>query len=180
MAGKKAAEYTKNLFYDAAKQRQYANAFRAVFPFAQAQFNTFYKWTQLLKDNPIQFYKLGRAYNALTQPGSSAIYDLTGVNYDENQGFFYQDEFGETRFRYPIAGSVIGALAGKNLDSAQALQLTAPVQALNLAFGAVNPAVPGIGPAAQILYAASGKSGAFGPEWNFMREIIFQIGRAHV
>lgn len=176
MAGKKATEYTKNLFYDAARQRQYANAWRAVFPFAQAQFNTFYKWGQLLKDNPVQFYKLGRAYNALTKEGSSAIYDVTGVEYDENQGFFYQDEFGETRFRYPIAGSVIGALAGKNLDSAQALQLTAPVQALNLAFGAVNPAVPGIGPAAQILYAASGKSAAFGPEWNFLRDIIFPFG----
>ena len=176
MAGTKAAEYTKNLFYDAARQRQYANAWRAVFPFAQAQFNTLYKWTQLLKDNPIQFYKLGRAYNALTQPGSSAIYDLTGVEYDEGQGFFYEDEFGETRFRYPLAGSVIGALAGRNLDSAQGLQLTAPVQALNLAFGAVNPAVPGIGPAGQILYAASGKSGAFGPEWNFLRQIIFPFG----
>lgn len=176
MAGKKAAEYTENLFYNAAKQRQHANAMRAIFPFAQAQFNTFYKWTQLLKDNPVQFYKLGRAYNALTKPGSSAIYDLTGVNYDENQGFFYQDEFGETRFRYPLAGSVIGAMVGKNFDSAQALQLTAPVQSLNLAFGAVNPAIPGIGPAGQILYAASGKSGAFGPEWNFLRQIIFPFG----
>lgn len=176
MAGKKAAEYTENLFYNAAKQRQYANAWRAIFPFAQAQFNTIYKWSQLLKDNPVQFYKLGRAYNALTQPGSSAIYDLTGVEYDENQGFFYEDEFGETRFRYPLAGSVIGALAGKNFDTASALQLTAPVQALNLAFGAVNPAVPGIGPAGQIIYAASGKSGAFGPEWNFLRQIIFPFG----
>lgn len=176
MAGKKAAEYTKNLFYDAARQRQWANAWRAVFPFAQAQFNTIYKWGQLLKDNPVQFYKLGRAYNALTKEGSSAIYDITGVEYDENQGFFYEDEFGETRFRYPLAGSVIGAIAGKNFDSAQALQLTAPVQALNLAFGAVNPAVPGIGPAGQILYAASGKSGAFGPEWNFLRDIIFPFG----
>jgi hypothetical protein len=45
-----------------------------------------------------------------------------------------------------------------------------------LAFGAVNPAVPGIGPAGQILYAASGKSGAFGPEWNFLRDIIFPFG----
>jgi hypothetical protein len=176
MAGKKATEYTQNLFYNAAKQRQYAQAWRAVFPFAQAQFNTLYKWGQLFKDNPIQFYKLGRAYNALTQPGSSAIYDLTGVQYDENQGFFYEDEFGETRFRYPLAGSVIGAMAGMNLEASQALQITAPVQALNLAFGSVNPAIPGIGPMGQILYAASGKSGAFGPEWDFLRQIIFPFG----
>ena len=176
MAATKASKYTKDLFYDAAKQRQYANAFRAVFPFAQAQFNTMYKWSQLLKDNPVQFYRLGRAYNALTQSGSSAIYDLTNTKYDENQGFFYKDEFGETRFRYPLAGSIIGALAGKNIDSAQALQITAPVQSLNLVFGAVNPAIPGIGPMGQIAYAASGKSKAFGPAWDSMRQIIFPFG----
>jgi len=176
MAAKKASQYTKDLFYDASRQRQYANAFRAVFPFAQAQFNTMYKWSQLLKDNPVQFYKLGRAYNALTQEGSSAIYDLTGTKYDENQGFFYKDEFGETRFRYPLAGNIIGALAGKNIDSAQALQITAPVQSLNLVFGAVNPAIPGIGPMGQIIYGASGKSKAFGPEWDAMRQIIFPFG----
>ena len=176
MAAEKAAKYTKDLFYNAAEQRQYANAVRLIFPFAQAQFNTIFKWSQLLKDQPIQLYKVGRAYNALTQSGSSAIYDLTGTKYDENQGFFYKDEFGETRFRYPLAGSFIGALAGKNIDTAQALQITAPVQSLNLAFGAVNPAVPGIGPVGQILYAASGKSKAFGPEWDAMRQIIFPFG----
>ena len=176
MAARKASKYTKDLFYDASKQRQYANAIRSIFPFAQAQFNTMYKWSQLLKDNPVQFYRLGRAYNALTQSGSSAIYDLTNTKYDENQGFFYKDEFGETRFRYPLAGSIIGALAGKNIDSAQALQITAPVQSLNLVFGAVNPAIPGIGPMGQIFYAASGKSKAFGPAWDSMRQIIFPFG----
>lgn len=176
MAAKKASKYTKDLFYDASKQRQYANAVRSVLPFAQAQFNTIYKWSQLLKDNPVQFYKIGRAYNALTQEGSSAIYDLTGTKYDENQGFFYKDEFGETRFRYPLAGSIIGAMAGKNIDTAQALQITAPVQSLNLAFGAVNPIIPGIGPMGQILYGASGKSKEFGPVWDSMRQIIFPFG----
>jgi hypothetical protein len=176
MAAQKAAKYTKGLFYNAAEQRQYANAMRLVFPFAQAQFNTIYKWSQLLKDNPTQFYKIGRAYNALTQEGSSAIYDITGTKYEENQGFFYKDEFGETRFRYPLAGSVIGAMAGKNIDTAQALQITAPVQSLNLAFGAVNPLVPGIGPIGQITYAATGRSKAFGPGWDAMRQIIFPFG----
>jgi len=88
MAAKKASEYTKNLFYNAAEQRQYANAIRIVFPFAQATFNTIYKWAELAKDNPQQIYKLTRAYNALTQPGSSAIYDITGTKYDDGQGSF--------------------------------------------------------------------------------------------
>ncbi|MFN9958690.1 MAG: hypothetical protein ACK55I_36835, partial [bacterium] len=101
---------------------------------------------------------MGRAYNSLNKEGTSAIYDITGVKYDEGQGFIYEDEFGEKRFRYPIAGSFLGALVGKNADAAQALQLSAPVKSLNLAFCYVNPGVPGIGPAGQFIYQASGKS----------------------
>jgi hypothetical protein len=176
MAARKASEYTKNLFYDAAKQRQYANALRIIFPFAQAQFNTLNKWGQLLKDNPAQFYKLGRAYQALTKPGSSAIYDVTGVKYDDNQGFFYKDEYGQERFRYPLAGTIIGAMVGQNIGASSPLQLTAPVQALNLAAGAVNPMIPGIGPVGQLVYKASGASRAFGPEWDAIRQVVFPFG----
>ena len=178
MAAKQASKYTKDLFYDAAKQRQYSNAVRMIFPFAQAQFNTLYKWGQLSLDNPVQFYKLGRAYNALTQQGSSAIYDLTGVKYDENQGFFYKDEFGELRFRYPLAGSILGGLTAKNIDAAQALQLTAPVQSLNLAFGSVNPGMPGIGPVGQFALSATGKSQAFGPVWDALRDTVMPFGES--
>ncbi len=119
---------------------------------------------------------LGRAYNSLTKEGSSAIYDITGVKYDEGQGFVYEDEFGEKRFRYPIAGSFIGGLVGRNIDSAQSLQLTAPVQSLNLAFGSVNPGVPGIGPVGQFAFQASGKSAAFGPVWDTMRNLVMPFG----
>jgi hypothetical protein len=176
LASKKASEYTKNLFYDATKQSQAANAIRLIFPFAQAQYNTMGTWSKLFKDNPVEFYKVGRAFNALTQPGTSAIYDLTGVKYDENQGFFYTDEFGVQRFRYPLAGSVIGAIAGKSVSAGQALQLTAPVEALNVAWGQVNPALPGFGPTAQVIYKLSGKSGAFGPGYDAIRKVIFPFG----
>ena len=176
LASKKAAEYTKNLFYDATKQSQSANAMRLIFPFAQAQFNTMNTWSKLFKDNPVQFYKVGRAFNALTQPGTSAIYDLTGVKYDENQGFFYTDEFGVQRFRYPLAGSLIGAIAGKSVSAGQAMQLTAPVEALNVAWGQVNPALPGFGPTGQFLFKISGKSGAFGPGYDALRKVIFPFG----
>jgi hypothetical protein len=176
LASNKASEYTKNLFYDATKQSQAANAIRLIFPFAQAQYNTMGTWTKLFFDNPVQFYKVGRAFNALTQPGTSAIYDLTGVKYDENQGFFYTDEFGVQRFRYPLAGSLIGAIAGKSVSRGQALQLTAPVEALNVAWGQVNPALPGFGPTAQVLYKLSGKSGAFGPGYDAIRKVIFPFG----
>ena len=176
LASKKASDYTKNLFYDATKQSQSANALRLIFPFAQAQFNTMNTWNRLFWENPVQFYKVGRAFQALTQPGTSAIYDLTGVKYDENQGFFYTDEFGVQRFRYPLAGSIIGAIAGKSVSAGQALQLTAPVEALNVAWGQVNPALPGFGPTGQLLFKLSGKSGAFGPGYDALRKVIFPFG----
>lgn len=179
LAGKSATKYTKNLFYDAAKQRNIAAQWRLIFPFAQAQFNTISKWLELSLKNPVQPYKFMRAYNSLTQPGSSAIYQLTGIEYDDNQGFFYKDEFGETRFRYPFAGSIMGGLAGKaitNSDAKQALQFTAPAQALNLAFGAVNPMVPGIGPVGSFAMQGTGRDEAFGPVNEFLRNIVMPFG----
>lgn len=179
LAGKSATKYTKDLFYDAARQRNIAAQVRIIFPFAQAQFNTISKWLELGVKNPWQVYKFGRAYNSLTQPGSSAIYQMTGVEYDENQGFFYKDEFGEMRFRYPLAGSIMGGLVGKNIDgtkTSEALQFTAPVQALNMAFGAVNPLVPGVGPMGQFAMRATGKDEAFGPGPEFFRKIILPFG----
>lgn len=180
MSAKNASAYTKGLFYDASKQLQSAQALRLVFPFIQAQFNTINKWGELFVKNPVNFYKVGRAYNSLTKEGTSTLYDITGVEYDEGQGFIYEDEFGEKRFRYPIAGSFIGGLAGGLLgveDGALSkLEITAPVQSLNLAFGNVNPGVPGFGPAAQFAFQATGKSAAFGPVWDTIRGVVMPFG----
>lgn len=56
------------------------------------------------------------------------------------------------------------------------LEITAPVQALNLAFGSVNPGMPGFGPMAQFAYSASGKSAAFGPVWDTLRDVVMPFG----
>lgn len=176
MAADKASEYVKNLFYDAAKTRQVAQSMRIIFPFAQAQFNTLFKWAELAKDNPVKFLRVGKAYNALTQPGSAAIYDMTGVKHDENEGFFYKNDQGDLTFRYPIAGTVLGALAGRSIDSGMATQLTAPVQSLNLGFGAVNPMTPGFGPTAGAIYEFSGLSNNLSTLNNGIRNVIFPFG----
>ena len=96
--------------------------------------------------------------------------------HDSNQGFVYKDEQGNESFKYPIVGSVIGALAGMNLSGKGALQLTGRVQSLNLAFGQVNPVLPGLGPAASIAFAGSGKSQLFGPGFQILRDIITPFG----
>jgi hypothetical protein len=175
-AARMAGEYTRNLFYDASRQTSAANSVRIIFPFIQAHFNTIKEWGKLSAKNPRQVYKFAKAYDALTKPGTSAIYDLTGTEYEEGQGFFYKDEYGTLRFRYPLVGGMFSAFAGMSMNAKDALQLTAPVQSLNLAFGSVNPGMPGIGPVAQMAYLASGRSHAFGPTWDIARDWIFPFG----
>lgn len=177
MSARNASSYTKDLFYDASRQRQYANAWRLIFPFAQAQANTLYKWGQLFHENKVPAYRFAKAFNSLTQKDSNVIYDVTGMTYDDNQGFFYTEPGKKSReFKIPLVGNFMGALAGRDLNSAQALQLTAPVQSLNLAFGQVNPMLPGIGPAGQMLFTVSGKSAAFGPTWQIFRDSVTPFG----
>ena len=182
MAAREAASYTKNLFYDAANQRQWANAWRLVFPFAQAQANTVATWSKLVKGAQAPAYKFGRSFQALTEEGSNVIYDATGITYDNDQGFIYRDETtGEERFTMPLVGSVLGALAGVNPLSpgspfATDAQVTAPIQSLNLAFGQANPMLPGVGPAAQLAYIGTGKIKSFGTAYEIARDIISPYG----
>jgi hypothetical protein len=177
MAASDASNYVKNLFYDAAKQKQWANAARLVAPFAQAQYNTIGKWAELTWSNPAPVYKFGKAFDSLTKEGSNVIYDVTNMTYDDNQGFLYRDENSQDlKFKMPIAGSVIGALAGRNIDMKNALQIESPVQSLNLAFGAVSPLVPGFGPAMVAAYTMTGRVGAFGPVDDILRDILTPFG----
>ena len=180
MASREASNYVKGLFYDAGQQKQYANAVRLIFPFAQAHYNTLSKWAELSK-NPAPAIKFAKAYDSLNKEGSNVLYDISGVEYDPTQGFFYQDTpNGPKKFKMPIVGTVLGAMAGKLAGveggATKALQMTSPVQSLNLAFGQVNPGLPGIGVVAQGLYTATGKATAFGPVNDILRDIITPFG----
>ena len=178
MAAEQAANYVKELFYDAGKQKQWANAFRLVAPFAQAHYNTLAKWSELTRSNPVPIYRAGKAFDALTKEGSNVIYDVTGMTYDDNQGFLYKDEGSEQlKFKMPIAGTLLGGLAGMNMNAKDALQITSPVQSLNLAFGSVNPLVPGFGPAMVAAYQMSGRSAAFGPVDSILQDILTPFGQ---
>lgn len=177
MAAKEASKYVKGLFYDAAAQNQWANAWRLVFPFAQAQYNTVNKWGELFLANPKPAIRFAKAYNGLNQEGSNVIYDATGMTYDDQQGFIYQDNPEDPKspkkFKMPLVGSVLGALAG---GGGNALQITAPVQSLNLALGQVNPYLPGVGPVMQGVFGLSRKANTFGPVNDILRDIITPFG----
>lgn len=177
MAAREASSYTSKLFYDAASQGQYANAWRLAFPFAQAQANTMRKWGQLMVANPVPAYRFTKAFDALTKPGSNTIYQVTGMSYEDDKGFFYKEEGRDNlQFKMPLVGSILGAMAGRNINMKDALQITAPVQSLNLAFGQVSPLVPGFGPAVQGAFAASPFNDRFGPGYDILRDIITPFG----
>jgi hypothetical protein len=178
IAADQASNYVKNLFYDAAKQKQWANAYRIVAPFAQAHYNTLGKWSQLTVSNPVPIYKFGKAFDAATKQDSNVIYDISGMTYDDNQGFLYKDEqTQQLRFKMPIVGSVLGAIAAQNINMKDALQITTPVESLNLAFGSLNPVVPGIGPAMVAAYQLTGRASAFGPVDDIVRDILTPFGQ---
>jgi hypothetical protein len=177
IAADQAVKYVKDLFYDAAKQKQWANALRIVAPFAQAHYNTLGKWSQLTVSNPVPIYKFGKAFDALTKEGTNVIYDVSGMTYDDNQGFLYKDEqTQQLRFKMPLAGSFLGALAAQNINMKDALQITTPVESLNLAFGSLNPVVPGMGPAMVAAYQVTGRDNAFGPVDDIVRDILTPFG----
>jgi hypothetical protein len=177
LAAQQASNYVKNLFYDAAKQKQWANAARLIAPFAQAHYNTIGKWAELTWSNPVPIYKFAKAFNSATKEGSNVIYDISNMSYDDDQGFLYKDEMtDQLRFKVPVVGNVLGALAGRNISAKDALQITAPVQSLNLAFGSLNPLVPGMGPAVGFAYQLAGRDKAFGPVDDMLRDIITPFG----
>ena len=88
LAAEQATKYVEELFYNAAKQKQWANAARIVAPFAQAHYNTIGKWGELMFANPAPAIKFAKAFDALTKEGSNVIYNITNVTYDDNQGLF--------------------------------------------------------------------------------------------
>jgi hypothetical protein len=156
-----AMEQTKALFYDAARRNNFWSATRLIFPFGQAWGNTILEWTRLASNNPIQVYKAEKAFNALNEEGSSAIYD-TGEgwlyqNYaegaapweqDPNGGFFYSNQYGDTAFMTPLVGrasgvgvGILSALNGFNVG-VPAMDAESSTTSLNIALGQ-DSVIPG-------------------------------------
>ena len=151
-AGYKANQHTKELFYDAYNRKSLWHALRFAIPFGQAWADTLVRWGQLSKENPEKVYSVYRLLNEMQSPGSSAIYDLTGVKgYDSNQGILFNDpQTGQRRIFIPFAGTILHTLAkyssGVDVPNGQlSFNVTADPLSLNFALGA-GSVLPGVGP----------------------------------
>lgn len=160
-----AADVVKDLFYDAARRNDFWSATRLIFPFGQAWGNTIKMWAELGVRNPVQVYKVQKAFNAMVQEGSSALYDFgseIGAYNDyapgmapwdatTNSGFMYSDQYGDTSFVSPYTGYALAlpaqwlaAANGINVDLPSTIDVQSPAQSMNLALGG-DSILPGIG-----------------------------------
>lgn len=163
MAMKIAGDETRRLFYNAANRNSFWAATRLIFPFGQAWGNTILEWGRLASKNPIQVYKVQKAFNAAQEAGSQAAYDvfseigllqdysegLAPWNVDPGGGFLYSDEYGSQRFMQPgftnfglvpqVASAVLNGTPIYGVDA------SASTDSLNVALGSDSP-VPGVSP----------------------------------
>lgn len=154
-----AAKRVEKLFYDAARQGQWAAAFRLSNPFIAAWANTLKQWGVLIgKDVGNTFllrgkaraYKAANIYDYLDNPESSGLYDLVNENwYDPSQGFIYDDPtWGDKRIVIPLVGRgsefLLQMVAPDSVDVPN-MPVTFSVPSANLAFQ--QEILPGVGPA---------------------------------
>ncbi len=123
-----ARKESQRMYYDAHRRQNYALALRTVMPFAQATFNTFRRWGELSMRNPQFMYRATKPVEALTDPGSAAIYQIMSSIIPGNDGldtfysphddslnadgFFFTDSYGDRKYAFPMLGSLAGLMPG--------------------------------------------------------------------
>jgi hypothetical protein len=168
MAAKFARDEQKRLFYDAHERQNYAVALRTLMPFAQATFNTIRRWGQFSLENPQAMYRTLKPLNYAMQPAAASMYGALGALYGQEassalfdpssygwdtpdnrhnsaDGFFYNDNYGDRKFSYPMVG-ILGQWAG----IPKAAMNESSLSGLNVAGTSIQP---GFGPA--VTFAAS-------------------------
>lgn len=146
-----ASRHIRDLFYDASRKRLLFHQLRLIAPFGQAWEDTIKAWGKIALNNPMEVYKVQKVLNWLTNPESSALYQLTDAKdyYDPNQGFFYTDPLdGQRKFFLPFVATGMNFLSNIALGKSAVkgpYAVSATPQSLNFAF-ASGSIMPGVGP----------------------------------
>jgi len=159
-----ASKHVAELFYDASRKRLLFHQLRLIAPFGQAWEDTIKAWGRIALNNPVETYKISKGLNWLTNPSSSALYQLTDAKdyYDPNQGFFFNDpKDGQRKFFIPFMSTGLNFLTNLSrmeYSTAGPVASTATPQSFNFAF-ASGSIIPGVGPGISITVAVLDKYG---------------------
>lgn len=149
VAASQASTTVKKLLYDLSAKKQWAQASRLVFPFAEAWQEMMTTWGKLLVQNPVALRR-----------GQQVVEGARGA------GFFHTDQYGQEVFTYPGSAFITSKLVGAPIG------INASVGGLNLF--AQSPVLPGFGPVAQIGASALLPDK---PEFDWVQDMISPYGR---
>lgn len=154
-----ARDQMRRAFYNAHRRQNWALAFRIIGPFAQSAMNTFKRWGMYSAQHPQMLYRTLKPIQALTEPGSAAVYEALGAltgnedfqalytpGYPDRSvdGFFFHNEYGDRMFAYPAMGNLASLLPFVDQPEGGIHMIAvAPWQNLNVAGISFNP---GTGP----------------------------------
>ena len=187
-ASRVASRHVAELFYDASKKRLLFHQLRLILPFGQAWEDTIKAWGRIALNNPDQAYKIKKTLDWLSDPESSALYQLTDAKdyYDPNQGFFFTDpDDGQRKFYIPLLPTglnFLGNLANFKVSTKGPYAISATPQSLNFAF-ASGSIIPGVGPVLSIPVGILDSVGvnilSLFPQFieDSLRKIIFPFGQ---
>lgn len=142
----------EDLLYSAHKHGQAADALRLAFPFGEAWKEMITTWGTLLTQRPQNIRTL--------QHGLQSA----------NQGFFQENQWGESVFSYPLAGPVTEFVTGAGAGPGTPMPLTGRAQGLSMA----TEVLPGLGPVAQIPASWFIPDQ---PKWDWLAEQVTPYGR---
>lgn len=125
VAAAQAARTVKELLYDLSARKQWSQATRLIFPFAEAWQEMMTTWSKLLVQNPVALRR-----------GQQIVEGARGA------GFFHTDQYGQEVFTYPGSEFITEKIVGSPIG------INAAASGLNLF--ANSPVLPGFGPVAQI------------------------------
>lgn len=149
VAARQATDDVKKLLYDISARKQWSEASRLVFPFAEAWQEMMTTWGKLLVQNPVALRR-----------GQQTVEGARGA------GFFSTDEYGSESFVYPGSTWLTDKLVGAPIG------IRGSVGGLNLF--ANSPVLPGFGPVAQIAADALLPDK---PEFDWVQDVVNPFGQ---
>lgn len=140
IAKAEALNQVKKTLYDLSERNQFFDITRLIFPFGDAFFEVFSRWIAIMAENPNRMNK------------AEALVDYAG-------GWFQENQWGDEVFTYPVAGSLLSAVSGIDME------LEGQVSALSM----MTETFPGFGPVVQLPAAAAIPDD---PAWDGVRDFI--------